>query len=504
VSSIHAPAARNGATAHGTDTDEIVHFDATLRRKEKMRSRAEHAPVVESQTPVRSELPNRPASGRANGHTHGTNGNGSRQPPGSPAKSTASPTESAALEQHRRVSPAAPTAHEAAPARMNVADLERFLIEFVVEQTGYPEEMVELDADLEADLGIDSIKKAQLFGELAEHFEIRTADATNLSLDDFPTLRHVVEFLDGVEPQQRAGASKPVERTAIPAAAASAPAVAVSAAPPSSRQVPQPAPAAPAAPALAGPELERFLIDFVVEQTGYPEEMVELDADLEADLGIDSIKKAQLFGELAEHFEIGTARAADLSLDDFPTLRHVVDFLAGSARMGVSANGAAPVHQKNGTNGHVAPPKQIVQPPVASQPALSRPVGSTSAGTPPRSRPTAATGPSQSMVPMFEADEFEANESVPHESVMSTEELEHFLVSFVVEQTGYPAEMVELDADLEADLGIDSIKKAQLFGELAEQFEIQTDDVSDLSLDDFPTLRHVMNFLADAPRRMTV
>ena len=54
--------------------------------------------------------------------------------------------------------------------------------------------------------------------------------------------------------------------------------------------------------------------------------------------------------------------------------------------------------------------------------------------------------------------------------------------------------MIELDADLEADLGIDSIKKAQLFGELQEYFDITPTD--DLTLDDFPTLRHVMNFLA--------
>ena len=31
-------------------------------------------------------------------------------------------------------------------------------------------------------------------------------------------------------------------------------------------------------------ELSDFLIDFVIEQTGYPREIVELDADLEADL----------------------------------------------------------------------------------------------------------------------------------------------------------------------------------------------------------------------------
>ncbi|MCH8830668.1 MAG: hypothetical protein IID45_13915, partial [Planctomycetes bacterium] len=81
-------------------------------------------------------------------------------------------------------------------------------------------------------------------------------------------------------------------------------------------------------------------------------------------------------------------------------------------------------------------------------------------------------------------------------SALSGAELETFLVNFVVEQTGYPAEMVELDADLEADLGIDSIKKAQLFGELANDFGIQTSD--DLSLDDYPTLRHVKAFLENA------
>jgi len=74
--------------------------------------------------------------------------------------------------------------------------------------------------------------------------------------------------------------------------------------------------------------LERFLVNFVVEHTGYPAEIVELDADLEADLGIDSIKKAQLFGELGEYFDVQPSE--DLSLDDFPTLRDVLDYLVKS------------------------------------------------------------------------------------------------------------------------------------------------------------------------------
>jgi acyl carrier protein len=87
---------------------------------------------------------------------------------------------------------------------MGETELERFLIDFVVEHTGYPPEMVELDADLEADLGIDSIRKAQLFGELAEHFNVHAATG-NLSLDDFPTLRHVLGFLKGVPAKAPAG-----------------------------------------------------------------------------------------------------------------------------------------------------------------------------------------------------------------------------------------------------------------------------------------------------------
>jgi acyl carrier protein len=349
---------------------------------------------------------------------------------------------------------------------MSKQDLETFLVNFVVEQTGYPPEMVELDADLEADLGIDSIKKAQLFGELAEHFEVQAT--SELSLDDFPTLRHVVKFLEGVP--QKGAAAAAVSAASAPAAGHSGTNGAAAAAkpmapPPAPQAAPaaavQAAPVAAAAPTsgLQGQDLEQFLVNFVVEQTGYPPEMVELDADLEADLGIDSIKKAQLFGELAEYFEVQAT--SELSLDDFPTLRHVLNFLRN-----VPQKGAAPAADRSLT---VA----------ATMPAPAAPA------------PQAAAAPQA--VPQGNGAAQPAGDAG---------DLEDFLVNFVVEQTGYPPEMVELDADLEADLGIDSIKKAQLFGELAEYFEVQVS--GELSLDDFPTLRHVLKFLGGVPRKMPV
>jgi acyl carrier protein len=448
-------------TRNGECDSGIIHFDATQRRKEKMRRKSQDSPPGSEQKPQPADRLTTPASPAPE-----------RTP--RPASNGA-----ATLNAYSTAHPATARA-SASLSHLSGAELERFLIDFVVEQTGYPPEMVELDADLEADLGIDSIKKAQLFGELAERFEI-PIDVTDesLSLDDFPTLGHVLGFL-----QSRSPAAPDVIAETSPA-----PPVPANVAPrePASGNLhgngngslhglkPVEETPAPASQALDGLDLESFLIDFVVEQTGYPPEMVELDADLEADLGIDSIKKAQLFGELAEQFQI-TVDVTDenLSLDDFPTLRHVLEFLqsAGSKT-----------------------PTRTVQNATASAPQPVEPVVSDTA-----SPPLAVSSPAGNGM---HSPKLESEKPVSS-SALSPEELETFLVNFVVEQTGYPPEMVELDADLEADLGIDSIKKAQMMGELAEQFEISIDVADEsLSLDDFPTLRHVCEFLA-APGKAAV
>ncbi len=427
----------SGGTAESSDVSRIPHFDATVRRKEKMRRKAAQ-------------------QGSPGGKPSG-NGHPAAQSPPTPTVSTTLPPDVPASNisasnisnSVQSPSPAVPAQPAVASPRVTGEALEQYLIDFVVEQTGYPAEMVELDADLEADLGIDSIKKAQLFGELAQEFDVKSSD--DLSLDDFPTLRHVKTYLEAASGTAAANPVASARAESIQPSAATVP------------SSPAAEPAAALTPgstdsetdsdvALSGTALEQYLINFVVEQTGYPTEMVELDADLEADLGIDSIKKAQLFGELANDFEIQTSD--DLSLDDYPTLRHVKEFLESAA-------------------------------PRASSPSTTAPA--------PAPAPAPAVPPANVAAPVEELSQAAAP---PSPSALSGAELEAFLVNFVVEQTGYPAEMVELDADLEADLGIDSIKKAQLFGELANDFGIQTSD--DLSLDDYPTLRHVKAFLENA------
>lgn len=70
--------------------------------------------------------------------------------------------------------------------------------------------------------------------------------------------------------------------------------------------------------------IEKFLLDYVVDLTGYPREVVQMDWDLEADLGIDSIKRVQLFGELKDLFGM---EASEKELIQFRTLDEIARFV---------------------------------------------------------------------------------------------------------------------------------------------------------------------------------
>ncbi|HSP37508.1 MAG TPA: SDR family NAD(P)-dependent oxidoreductase, partial [Frankiaceae bacterium] len=104
---------------------------------------------------------------------------------------------------------------------------------------GYPAEMLDLDLDLEADLGIDTVKQAEVFASIRGEFGIARDDA--LKLRDYPTLNAVVDFVQARIPTAPApvAADAPVAAatpgsaaTQGPAEAAPAPAVRTFPAPP--------------------------------------------------------------------------------------------------------------------------------------------------------------------------------------------------------------------------------------------------------------------------------
>jgi polyketide-type polyunsaturated fatty acid synthase PfaA len=73
------------------------------------------------------------------------------------------------------------------------------LLRTVSELTGYPEEMLGLDAHLEADLGIDSIKRVEILSLLEEHHPLLEANEEEAVLEELTrlnTLRKIVQWYE--------------------------------------------------------------------------------------------------------------------------------------------------------------------------------------------------------------------------------------------------------------------------------------------------------------------
>jgi acyl carrier protein/NAD(P)-dependent dehydrogenase (short-subunit alcohol dehydrogenase family) len=168
-------------------------------------------------------------------------------------------------------------------------DVSPLLLEIVAEKTGYPVDMLELGMSLDADLGIDSIKRVEILSALQERVpDLPTVEAEDLG--NMVTLQDVVSYLGEAQPD----ASLAV--TALPS-------------PPKTSAV------------------ESTLLAIVSEKTGYPSDMLELDMGLEGDLGIDSIKRVEILSALQERMpELSAIEAEDLG--KLHTLRDVIAFIS--------------------------------------------------------------------------------------------------------------------------------------------------------------------------------
>ena len=303
------------------------------------------------------------------------------------------------------------------------------IVRIVADMTGYPPELLDLDLDLEADLGVDTVKQAEVFAAVRAQFGIERDE--NMRLRDFPTLAHVIGF---------ARDRGQIAQTAAPgpAPAAAAPAPQAEAAPPAA------AAPVPAAAAATEDAVVSQIVRIVADMTGYPPELLDLDLDLEADLGVDTVKQAEVFAAVRAQF--GIERDENMRLRDFPTLAHVIGFARDRGQIAqTAAPGPAPAAAAPAPQAEAAPP------------AAAAPVPAAAAAT--------------------------------EDAVVSQ------IVRIVADMTGYPPELLDLDLDLEADLGVDTVKQAEVFAAVRAQFGIERDE--NLRLRDFPTLAHVIGFARD-------
>jgi acyl transferase domain-containing protein/acyl carrier protein/NAD(P)-dependent dehydrogenase (short-subunit alcohol dehydrogenase family) len=221
---------------------------------------------------------------------------------------------------------------------MSETQLRGYLLDLVIELTGYAPDVVDFEAEMEADLGIDSIKIAQIFGELGSWLGLSVRPEMS-RVGSVRTLEDVLQL------------ALTLHRESVPAddGAMAVSSVAVG----SEVSVSQVEQLVSVKTVLPDQEqLDQLLIDYVVDQTGYAREIVDVEADLEADLGLDSIKLAQLIGEIRSQFQLESLTLSSIAQTRFRTLRDIREFLF--QHVGSAEENPAPVATSR-LNSNLAP-----------------------------------------------------------------------------------------------------------------------------------------------------
>lgn len=166
-----------------------------------------------------------------------------------------------------------------------VKDIKSLLMQVVSDKTGYPQEMLGMEMDLEADLSIDSIKRVEIIGTLKNELGGLKIDQANEDtimeqLAAIKTLNGLVNWFT-----EYTGASTASQKNNIEEVKTS-----------NSQDE---------AKTLSLEELQTAILDIVSEKTGYPKEMLGLDLDMEADLSIDSIKRMEIIADLKTKIGFG-------------------------------------------------------------------------------------------------------------------------------------------------------------------------------------------------------
>ena len=263
-------------------------------------------------------------------------------------------------------------------------DLAQNIREIFAQVTRYPLEILAPEASLEEDLGIDSVKLGEVFAVLREKYDL--AENTEIPREKLRTIASISEAL--------AEHLKAVPRVAAPQAAAPA--------------------TAPSREFRPTGDFRQEVQSIFASVTRYPMDVLELNASLEEDLGIDSVKLGEVFAVMRERY--GLPEKMDISREQTKTIAGISDALA--VYLG-TAGTAAPAEPKHSTNGHGA-----------------------GAGAPP---------------------------------LLDPEELTRSIQQIFADVTRYPLDILELGANLEEDLGIDSVKLGEIFAVLRERYNLPED-----------------------------
>jgi polyketide-type polyunsaturated fatty acid synthase PfaA len=371
----------------------------------------------------------------------------------------------------------------AAPVSAN-ADAKAVMLDVVADKTGYPTEMLDLEMDMEADLGIDSIKRVEILGTVQEQMP-HLPELNPEDLAECRTLGEIVSYMNS-----KMGSTSPVAASVA---------------------------AAPVANGLDAEKVQNTMLEVVADKTGYPTEMLELSMDMEADLGIDSIKRVEILGTVQEQLPtLPELNPEDLA--ECRTLGEIVDYMNSKLGSAVPAS-AAPAVQAQAASGLDASTVQNTMLEVVADKTgyptemldlamdMEADLGIDSIkrveilGTVQEQLPTLPELNPEDLAECRTLGEIvdymnsklsavaapavtvAAVASAPATSGLDAAQVQATMLDVVADKTGYPSEMLDLAMDMEADLGIDSIKRVEILGTVQDQLptlpELNPEDLAE-------------------------
>ncbi len=353
------------------------------------------------------------------------------------------------------------------------------IVKIVAEKTGYPEEMLDPNLDMEADLGIDTVKQAELFGLIREHYNIPLIE--DLDLSEYNTLAKIADFVNE---------HSSFESKATVSSSSSSANIGIS---------------------QDQDEIIKTITSLIAEQTGYPNEMLEPDLDMEADLGIDTVKQAELIGMIRDYYNIPLIE--DLDISEYNTIRRIANFVMEYAP--ASDKKQVVVHKEARDQDRILKtitsiiaektgyPEEMLEPDLDMEADLGIDTV--------KQAELIGVIREHYNIPLIEdldISEYNTIRKISKfviENTKPTTEIERkeieddktpilqTITKIIAEKTGYPEEMLEPDLDMEADLGIDTVKQAELIGVIREHYNIPL--IEDLDISEYNTISRVADFV---------
>ena len=209
------------------------------------------------------------------------------------------------------------------------------------------------------------MKQAEIFGEVRDQYGLARDD--DFKLTDYPTITKLAAWLTdrAASTSDDSGAEAPTIDAAprVPPAPV-APAREAKAEDEETSDAPTPTIAAPML--VTGSAALDVLVELISQKTGYSVDELDPTYELEADLGIDTVKQAEIFGEVRDRFSI--PKDDDFKLADYATIEKLAAWLDSKA---------APTNEPTAKNEPKAATKKAATTPTIAAPAPLAPGSST-------------------------------------------------------------------------------------------------------------------------------